>query len=175
MNIIDEFFPLRLRLYEKRRAAQLAQLEFDASISRNKIKFIEDVTSGRLKLFESSSNGGSGAIPREVITQNMISRGFEAEDTLVAKREAALGKILGESYTSSVNSVVSKRPFDYLLDMAIQSLSAERRDALLQQTEKIDGKWQQVKQQSAQDLWVQELDVLQEALDRNYREDSIKY
>lgn len=171
-QVLDEFFPIRLALYEKRRSVQLAQLEYESAVSRNKARFIEETTAGKLQLFEP----GRGAVSRDVISTHLADHGFEPEDVLVRKREEAVAALMGTSSEPfQLHAASGKRGYDYLLDMPIHSLSSERRDALLQQKQKIDGKLQLVRRQTAKDLWSHELTSLGDTLAKHYRSDTIKY
>ena len=154
LAVLQEYFPLRLSLYEKRREALLARLDREWRRMDNKVRFILSVVDGSLVV----SNRKKAELLQELARQ-----GYE----LFAPGATAAGEEGGEG---GVEPGELGRGYDYLLSMKIWSLTLERVDDLRGQLAEKASELEALRGMTAADLWEADMDVLEERLDE-YEED----
>ena len=152
LAVLQEYFPMRLSLYETRREALLARLDREWRRMDNKVRFILSVVNGSLVV----SNRKKAELLQELARQ-----GYE----LFAPGTTAAGEEGGEGEPGELG-----RGYDYLLSMKIWSLTLERVEDLREQLAEKASELEALRGMTAADLWEQDLDVLEERLDE-YEED----
>jgi DNA topoisomerase-2 len=163
-EIADEFFPSRLELYNDRKSVLESNMEYSASLMRNKARFIEAVSADEIDLLR-------GRKSKEATTELLEEMGFAKQSELnaiqmnntVQRRRSALstGHISDESTAQEDAPKDSTKEYDYLLSLPLSSLTAERIDALKDDASKTDAKLDAIKNTSASDLWREDLDKLE--------------
>ena len=152
LAVLQEYFPLRLSLYEARREALLARLDREWRRMDNKVRFILSVVDGSLVV----SNRKKAELLQELARQ-----GYE----LFAPGATAAGEEGGEGEPGELG-----RGYDYLLSMKIWSLTMERVEDLREQLAEKASELEALRGMTAADLWEQDMDVLEQRLDE-YEED----
>jgi DNA topoisomerase II len=143
-DILKEYFPLRVACYERRKAYQLQKLERDHEILVNKVKFIRLVISDELVLRK---------VKKAVILKKLVEHGLKSmtelaailkENPAVIAREqerrqarAAAGEeeAKEDPEDEDQETEIKAVDYDYLLGMALWSLSEERVAALIRDME----------------------------------------
>lgn len=161
-GIADAFFPTRLELYRDRKSVLQSEMTHDATVLRNKARFITSVTSGEIDLV-------SGRKTRDAIVGALHDLKFESASALkiiknnnsVAekRRQKLIDDEIAEADVISPNA-----EFDYLLNMPLSSLTTERIDALHREASQRDKELAQLVGTSPEDLWRHDLDVLADKL-----------
>lgn len=161
--IADDFFPVRLKLYEDRKSVLESEMSYCALISRNKAKFIQTVTAGGIDLM-------SGRRSKTETAGKLEELGFAQSSELKAVRndnEHYRRKKISTSTESEdsegdgiVESSDGSGEYDYLLNMPLSSLTKEKISALQQDAAKKEEELEVTKATTAADLWRQDLDKL---------------
>lgn len=161
-EIADAFFPIRLDLYADRKSVLESNMEYSATLMRNKAKFIEAVSAEEIDLLR-------GRKSREATNALLDEMGFSTHSELDAiKMNNTVAKRRSETDANSEGSLVDEdtqkdltKEYDYLLNMPLSSLTSEKIESLKDEASKTDSKLEQIKNTSASDLWMDDLDKLE--------------
>jgi DNA topoisomerase-2 len=160
-SIADEFFPVRLRLYQDRKSVLQSEMNHAAATFRNKARFIEAVTSGEIELV-------SGQKSKMETVAQLVSLGYTSSNDLKAirndndvwrrNRKGIENIVIDED---EVPDTPSLGEYDYLLNMPLSSLTAEKIQDLRSEANKKDEEQANIKATTAEDLWREDLDRLE--------------
>ena len=135
-EILLEFFELRLMYYERRRVSLLQDAEWEHARASNKIRFIRAVIDGSLVI----SNKKRAAVEAE-----LEARGFERMAKKGAKAEEADGAAAADGdegaeggadgAEGAKGGAAKGASYDYLLSMALWSLTYEKVAALQEEAD----------------------------------------
>jgi len=103
-KVIDDFMPVRLDTYHKRKQAQVEALEGTVNILENKARFVDSIATGSIDL----------SWPVTQLEDHLRNEGYFGKQTAA------------EAAASVDDEDVSGTNFKYLLDMPLSSLSADR-------------------------------------------------
>ncbi|XP_052301590.1 DNA topoisomerase 2 isoform X2 [Populus trichocarpa] len=155
-QILEEFFHLRLEYYERRKKVLLENLEFELLKLENKVRFILGVVRGeiivnnrkRADLFLELHQKGFTPIPKKskAVVAGATDDKDEAEDSLEV-------------------SGVRASDYDYLLSMAIGTLTLEKVQQLCADHDKLNGEVDNLRKTTPIVLWVKDLEALEMQLD----------
>lgn len=135
-EIAIEHAEIRHAAYIQRKSCLEKDLSIAEKIARNKCRFIHDITSGKMSIINSE----------ELLLNDILSQqGYDSMDSIVG-------------------STSGSRPFAYLLDMPIHSLTQEKIASLDNIAEKTKKELSVIQSQSSSDLWLEDL----KQLDRQY-------
>lgn len=161
-EILTEFFEVRLKYYQIRKDFLVKKIEKDWKILENKVRFILAVIKGDLvvsnrkkkDLLKDLDDQGFDRIPKEkkakVHETEILAEGEEVDD----EEEVVVEK---EDDKSS--------DFDYLLSMAIWSLTMERVNKLKKDLELKKAELDAMKALLPEDIWRKDLDAFENAWD----------
>jgi len=157
-DIADAFFPVRLSLYEDRKAVLQSKMEHTAQMTKNKARFIEMVSAGQIDLV-------GGRVSKSDTTNILRDHGFSTSselDSIKNKRPIRKG---GPDFEDNLEDPVddsseNDSDFDYLLRMPLASLTAEKVDELTREAAKTEAELQDVVQATSADLWRADLEKL---------------
>jgi DNA topoisomerase II len=163
-EIADDFFLVRMKLYEDRKSGMESEMQYLALLARNKAKFIQAVTSNEIDLL-------SGRKSKQETVQKMQVLGFSTNTDLKVVRNdnepfrrnefLATGSIVaGNEEVVDSGSIDNFDEFDYLLNMPLSSLTAEKVLGLQQEALIKDKELEVTKGTTPTDLWRQDLDKL---------------
>lgn len=160
-DIVEAYFPIRLSLYEDRKSVLESEATYAAALYRNKAKFIEHVTQGKIDLI-------SGTKTRAAMTKELHNEGFATHADLISLRNnnSVFRRMTGRSGEHAVDvpeddfEEHDTTGYDYLLNMPLSSLSAEKIASLVQDAAGKDKELAAAKSTSATDLWSADLDKL---------------
>ncbi|KAL3807364.1 hypothetical protein ACHAXA_001702 [Cyclostephanos tholiformis] len=153
-EIADSFFPIRLKLYGDRKLLLECNMEYLATVMRNKSMFIEAVSTDRVNLL-------GGRKSKEATIALLEEMGFSKHSELNAiktKYSAVNRPRAAES--DDKGSHDSPTEFDYLLSMPLSSLTMEKLEALNEEAQKAEAKLNEIRNSSKEDLWNADLDKL---------------
>ncbi|KAH7570640.1 hypothetical protein ACOSQ2_019276 [Xanthoceras sorbifolium] len=162
-QILEDFFHLRLEFYVKRKRVQLENLELDLLKLENKVRFILGVVSGEIIV----NNRKKADLFLE-----LRQKGFTPFPKNSKSVEAAIAGAIDETEDTeenaeavSSNGVVKAGDYDYLLSMAIASLTLEKVQELLADRDKLNNEVDDLRKATPESLWAKDLDALEMQLD----------
>ncbi|XP_042857446.1 DNA topoisomerase 2-alpha-like isoform X2 [Penaeus japonicus] len=166
-EILREFFDLRLKYYVKRKQYLVGMIQAEASKLSNQARFILEKCDGRLVIENKKK--------KEMIAE-LQRKGFDSDPVKAWKRvqdrEAALEEEEGLHSDSDHEEVDLKGPdYDYLLGMAMWSLTKERKDELLKKRDEKTQELEELKKKSPENLWLTDLDEFLKKLDEVEQEE----
>ncbi|XP_038974184.1 DNA topoisomerase 2-like [Phoenix dactylifera] len=168
-QILEDFFHLRLEFYGKRKKALLDNLELDLLKLDNKVRFILGVVRGeiivnnrkRADLFLELQQKGFAPFPKK-------SKGIDA-----AIAGATVEEDGNEESPEVVNGGGAKATdYEYLLSMAIGTLTWEKVQELCAERKKLEDEVEELRKSSPRDLWTRDLDAFERELDEQERKDA---
>ncbi|KAL8496050.1 hypothetical protein ACS0TY_019960 [Phlomoides rotata] len=160
-QILEEFFHLRLEFYDKRKKAMLAIKENDMLKCDNKYRFILCVVEGSIIV----SNRKKADLCIE-----LKEKGFTP---FPAKKNASDVNIAGatddteeteDSTEVKIGKGVSSTDYDYLLSLAIGTLTIEKLQELREERDKLVQQVEELKHSTVKSLWLKDLDELEKKL-----------
>ena len=191
----DDYLPIRMDAYKKRKENLLKKISLEEAMSRNKCRFINEILSGNLDMLRV---GGGGAVAEGDLVTSLKSRGYlcSAEmKQLYGPSISSIGanKLLtgntedfdGIDSSADADAVdidqkgimkiadgssysSSRSSYAYLLDLPIRSLTDVRSASLLRDAELAKQKLDTLKCRSESDLWLADLDSLVTTYNQQY-------
>ncbi|KAH6633212.1 DNA topoisomerase [Boeremia exigua] len=155
LDIIEEFYHVRLRYYEKRKAHQLDVLQKELTKLSNQAKFIKMIIDGKLVVSKKK---------KAVLVQELKKLGFTPFPKVdAAKKEGELEDAQDDDEESEDTDLeVNANDYDYLLGMAIWSLTQERVEKLMKQIGDKEEEVDALIKLMPKDLWNIDLDAFVE-------------
>lgn len=164
-DIADAFFPIRLGLYADRKSVLESNMEYYTTLMRNKARFIEAVSTNDIDLLRGKkSKDATIALLDEMKFVKQSDLEVIKSNNTVAKRRTSSAVVPTEETERSPNTLDPSKEYDYLLSMPLSSLTAEKIEALNKEAVKMDMKMEELKNISAEDLWKEDLDMLESHL-----------
>ncbi|MCL7048730.1 hypothetical protein MKW94_004884 [Papaver nudicaule] len=168
-QILEDFCGIRLEFYIKRKKVLLENLELDLKKLDNKVRFIlgvvkrEIIVSNRkrVELFLELHQKGFDAFPKKA-KDGESSKPEDAEEN---EENEASSELLG-------SKGVRAQDYEYLLSMAIGSLTLEKVQELCNEREKLVGEVAELKCATEKSLWMKDLESLEKKLDEQDANDS---
>jgi DNA topoisomerase-2 len=157
-SIADAFFPLRLALYHDRKSVLESEMNYDAAVLRNKAQFIRAVTAGEVDLMSGKKTKGqtTASLQDLGLTRSTDLKAIRDNNALAKRRLVEEGDIDG----ITENNVPLSSEYDYLLNMPLSSLTAEKIADLQKEALKKEQDFEQLQNTSPEDLWRTDLDKL---------------
>ncbi len=137
-EIMRDYFTVRLELYQARKTHQLGILEHQLKLISFKVKFILMVVEKKLEVNNKKRT--------------------EIEEKLEKLKFPKLGRSKDDPKVS----------YDYLLSMPIYNLTYEKIEELKKQQEDKESEYEDLNAKSPQDIWADELDVLEAEYNKWY-------
>lgn len=154
-DLMREFYGTRMVLYAKRKASLLARMSSEWERLDNKVRFILEVIEGTLVV----SNR-----PKAALLAELQERGYAMVDPSAKKAaDDAADGILEDDEDAKV--LTPSRGYHYLLSLPLWSLTAEKVDELRGELEEKEAALAKLRGTDPKDLWRQDLDALEVALD----------
>jgi len=160
LEILKDFFDLRLTYYDKRKEALKKKLMEELKKLTNQMKFILAVVNGELKIMKR---------PRKDICRDMLKMGFDRIYPKLKKtdnaKEEAKEKFVQEAGQDSLS-----QGYNYLLKMPIYSLTLEKVEEIkTKRAEKLE-ELDILCKTPIQDIWLKDLDNFEKALEEHEKE-----
>eukprot|EP00930_Biecheleria_cincta_P023601 TRINITY_DN17030_c0_g1_i2.p1 TRINITY_DN17030_c0_g1~~TRINITY_DN17030_c0_g1_i2.p1 ORF type:complete len:1542 (+),score=490.15 TRINITY_DN17030_c0_g1_i2:59-4684(+) len=151
-DVITAFVPIRLEVYEKRKAYQIAKLEKELAIITNKLRFIEAVITDRLDVEKRKT---------KELCADMRKLGIQHMCQILGKMPVKLGS----------EEEAGPEGFKYLLSMKMWSLTENKVEALRKLHADRTADLEALRGTSLEEIWERDLQRLEEALDACDEED----
>ncbi|KZT51053.1 type II DNA topoisomerase [Calocera cornea HHB12733] len=159
-ELIEDFCPLRLKYYQKRKDYLANLLMTDLEKLNNQARFVKMIIDRELVVSNRK---------KAVIVAELRKKDFKPFPKVVkAKEEGETEDVVEEEEEEEQGSASD---YDYLLGMAIHSLTEERINRLLQDCDRKEGELKELLKLSAQDLWNRDLDIFLEHWETLLEED----
>ncbi|OAP56438.1 DNA topoisomerase 2 [Fonsecaea erecta] len=143
--IMDEFYSYRLQLYAKRKEWLLQEMQKDLRRLTNQARFIQMIIDGKLIISKKR---------KAVLIAELQKLGFDAfPKTLDAAKEGETEPVVEDDEDS-----VDASAYDYLLGMALWSLTQERVERLQRQIGDKEEEIDALMKKTKEDLWKHDLD-----------------
>ncbi|KAE8670742.1 DNA topoisomerase 2 [Hibiscus syriacus] len=164
-EILEEFFHLRLEFYVKRRKHVLDTLELELLKMDNKVRFILDVVKGdiivnnrkRADLFLELKEKGFTPFPKKKkVVEIAVAGDIDGEEP-------------EDNFEASAAAIESD--YDYLLSMAIGTLTLEKVRELIADKDKLQHEVEYWRKSTPKTLWLNDLDELEKQLDEQDKAD----
>ncbi|BCR82677.1 DNA topoisomerase 2 [Aspergillus chevalieri] len=151
-DILKEFYTIRLKYYERRKQYQLNEMQRELDKLTNQARFVQMIIDGELVVSKKKKN---------VLIGELKSRGFKpfpkvAEAVKAGEAEPVVEEEEEEEDAGDVE--VASNAYDYLLGMAIWSLTQERVDKLRKQIGEKEMEIDDLIKLSKEDIWKRDLD-----------------
>ncbi|KAI3643553.1 hypothetical protein MP228_013108 [Amoeboaphelidium protococcarum] len=143
LEILQEFYHLRLQFYQKRKEFLADQLTQDWTVLDNKVRFIMEIIQGKLVVQNRKKNDIIAELQKRDY-KPMPKTGKKAADDNADDSEDESGPSMAGSY-------------DYLLSMAIWSLTAEKVTKLKEDRAKKQQELDELLATGVKDLWIRDL------------------
>eukprot|EP00931_Biecheleriopsis_adriatica_P072603 TRINITY_DN46_c1_g1_i1.p1 TRINITY_DN46_c1_g1~~TRINITY_DN46_c1_g1_i1.p1 ORF type:complete len:1267 (-),score=369.54 TRINITY_DN46_c1_g1_i1:40-3531(-) len=180
LDILNDFYHVRLGLYDKRKAWLLKRLTRECEVLSAKARFVKLVIDGKLVIrrrkitdlaqdlrkhgFKAISElkGDGGDKDEEKGEDGEEEEDDEDENEEEDAQEDGQG---GGSSSSESATKKAVRDFEYLVGMPISTLTAEKVAELMKQHEQKVAELDALKKKKITDMWLEELAALEKALD----------
>lgn len=173
LQILQEFFDLRLNYYDKRKKYLEGMLEAEALRLSNQARFILEKCDGSLTVENKKKKNMIAELQRKNFDPDPVKKWKSVQ----AKAEAAMLEIQMDSESDSdLEEDAKDADFDYLLGMAMWSLTQEKKDELLRKKEEKHKELEKLRGTSKEQLWRNDLAEFLEKLDEveaKEREDAL--
>jgi DNA topoisomerase-2 len=168
-EILEEFAQLRLATYKKRKAYLVAKLRRESALLSAKARFIRMVISGKLEIKKRK---------KDAIISDLKKHGFNTlwdlyvatseEDVDMGDDDGGEGAAAAaeEALSSISKTGRGERGYDYLLGMALWSLTLERVEDAEQKMREKAAEVERLRLVAVEEFWEKELNSILDALDR---------
>jgi DNA topoisomerase-2 len=161
-EIADSYFPIRLKLYGDRKSLLECNMEYTATKIRNKARFIEAISAGKINLLRGRKSKDATIALLEEMDFSKHSDLDAIKTKYAAGRRTPAAVDSSELATSGEGSSNdSTKEFDYLLNMPLSSLTLNKIDELNEDARKTEANLDDIKNSSKEDLWNADLDKLE--------------
>ncbi|KKK13485.1 DNA topoisomerase 2 [Aspergillus rambellii] len=153
-DIMKEFFAVRLKYYERRKQYQLSQLQKELDKLSNQARFVQMIIDGELVVSKKK---------KQVLVLELKEKGFRPFPKVAdAVKAGETEKVVEESEAEAVEDAEGtddlSTAYDYLLGMAIWSLTQERVEKLRRQIGEKELEVDVLIKLSKEDIWTKDLD-----------------
>ncbi|CAH2302238.1 DNA topoisomerase 2-alpha [Pelobates cultripes] len=158
MDILKEFYELRLRYYGLRKDWLVGMLTAEASKLTNQARFILEKIEGKIVIENK---------PKKELIQILIQRGYDSDPVKAWKatqEKEQTGELIEENEEENTDEKSSGPDFNYLLNMPLWFLTKEKKDELCKQRDTKVTELQNLKKKSPPDLWKDDLAAFVEEL-----------
>ncbi|MCJ1477402.1 DNA topoisomerase 2 [Lambiella insularis] len=149
-DILKEFYGVRIKFYEKRKEWQLSEMNKDLEKLTNQARFIQMIIDGKLVVSKKK---------KKDLVVELKQKNFKPfPKTIDASKEGENEPVLENEEDSDESVETEASAYDYLLGMAIWSLTQERVAKLLKQIGDKEVEIDILIKLSKEDLWKKDLD-----------------
>jgi DNA topoisomerase-2 len=148
VEIIKEWAETRILKYFERKNYQLKNLEKEAKILNNKMRFILDVIDGNIKIM----NKKLTEVTLRLIELKYTPITDEVEETESTERDEP---------SENIDVEINHKHYNYLLKMPISQLTYDRKVILEKEYNELDEKLRNLRNTNIEDLWLSDLTELE--------------
>jgi len=158
LDILEEFYQARLEMYQKRRRHMLDAMQNELEKLSNQARFVQMIIDSKLVVSKKK---------KAVLVAELDKHNFKRIPKVIdAKKEGEFEPVVDEGNedesADDVETAAGANDFDYLLGMAIWSLTQERVEKLRKQIGDKELEINVLTEKSPKDLWMADLDDLLE-------------
>eukprot|EP01138_Halocafeteria_seosinensis_P002232 gb/GECG01002284.1/.p1 GENE.gb/GECG01002284.1/~~gb/GECG01002284.1/.p1 ORF type:complete len:1313 (+),score=209.12 gb/GECG01002284.1/:1-3939(+) len=171
LEIVDEFFDVRLDLYRRRRRRLIRMYQAEARKASSKQKFIRDIINGDLKIAKRNQADilQDMANAEYVNSVHLAKQMAEEEFNDGIQSHQALGS---SQLPEDEEGNISKKGYEYLLNLPFMQLTQESINKAQAEEQKLTQQLQQIEKSTPEQLWIDELRQLREELLKDHSYDS---
>jgi DNA topoisomerase-2 len=164
IEIIKEWSETRILKYFERKNYQIKNLEKEAKVLSNKMRFILDVIAGNIKIMNKKLNE---------ITTRLIELNYPPINTGSDESSKELGEAAGagadeaDDADEAGDADINYKHFNYLLKMHISQLTYDRKVILEREYNELDERLRNLKNTNIEDLWLNDLNELEKEWDEH--------
>lgn len=165
LDILEEFYGVRLIYYQKRKKFMLDEMQKELDKFTNQARFVRMIIDGKLVVSKKK---------KSVLVAELDTHNFKRIPKIVdAKKQGEFEAVVEQDDDESddVETAAGANDFDYLLGMAIWSLTEERVDKLNRQIGDKELEIDTLGSKTPKDLWETDLDGLVEEWETQLAED----
>ncbi|GAB7337928.1 hypothetical protein MBLNU457_4312t1 [Dothideomycetes sp. NU457] len=153
LDIMEEFYHIRLDFYGKRKSYLLNEMNRELERLTNQARFVQMIIDNKLVVSKKK---------KSVLVAELQKLGFARFPKLAdARKEGEFEKVVEEGNEETEEDVeIGANDYDYLLGMAIWSLTQERVERLRKQIGDREEEIDTLTKKSPKDLWCEDLDDL---------------
>ncbi|XP_075703179.1 DNA topoisomerase 2-alpha isoform X1 [Rhinoderma darwinii] len=158
LQILREFYELRLRYYGLRKEWLVGMLTAESSRLSNQARFILEKIEGKVVIENK---------PKKELIQMLVQRGYDSDPVKAWKQtqeKEEAGELIEEE--TETEAVTTGPDYNYLLNMPMWYLTKEKKDELCKQRDAKIAELQDLQRKSPPDLWKADLAAFVEELDR---------
>lgn len=157
LEVLEEFYSIRLDFYDRRKTSMLAKLQDQIKTLSNKTRFILSVIDGTLVV--------SNRKKQDILDQ-LVQDGYDIilASSKKSKKQSNDDDNSGDELDETADVNLSAG-YDYLLSMKIMSLTKERVEKLRAELQDREQEFRDLEAKSVQELWLADLDNLDKVLD----------
>jgi DNA topoisomerase-2 len=158
VEIIKEWSETRILKYFERKNYQIKNLEKEAKVLSNKMRFILDVIAGNIKIMNKKL---------KEITARLIELNYPPINTGSDEPSKELGEAGGaaddadEAGEVAGDADINYKHYNYLLKMPISQLTYDRKVILEREYNELDERLRNLKNTNIEDLWLNDLNELE--------------
>jgi DNA topoisomerase II len=161
VEIIKEWSETRILKYFERKNYQIKNLEKEAKVLSNKMRFILDVIAGNIKIMNKKL---------KEITARLIELNYPPINTGSDEPSKELGEAAGaggaggaadEAGEVAGDADINYKHYNYLLKMPISQLTYDRKVILEREYNELDERLRNLKNTNIEDLWLNDLNELE--------------
>lgn len=159
-EILREFFDVRFALYERRKEYMIGVLEAESLKLKNQARFILEKIENKIRVENKK---------RVEMINTLQERGYDSDPVKAwnASQKTTEEEKANNSDAESEETTSTSGPdYDYLLGMTMWSLTRERKEDLLRKRDEKIQELEDLKGKSPSDLWLKDLEVFVEELDK---------
>lgn len=159
MEILAEFFKVRLEYYEKRKDYLERMLGAESAKLDNMARFIVEKIEGKIKVEN---------MKRDALVKLLAEKGYQSDPVRQWKERMAKerGAIFQENLEPDESSADAGSDFNYLLSMPIWNLTLEKKEEILKQQKQKNADLKLIKSKSVEQLWLDDLSEFKESLEK---------
>ncbi|EME46718.1 hypothetical protein DOTSEDRAFT_87208 [Dothistroma septosporum NZE10] len=157
LDIMEEFYNVRLQKYDQRKMYLLSEMERELRKFTNQARFISMIIKGELVVSKKK---------KAVLVAELQKLNFDRFPKVIdAKKQGEFEAVIEEDNDESddADTAAGASDYDYLLGMAIWSLTQERVEKLNRQIGDKENEITELTAKSSKDLWRTDLAALEEA------------
>ncbi|KAH8689414.1 DNA topoisomerase II [Talaromyces proteolyticus] len=150
MDILKEFFTIRLKFYERRKQHQLSELQKELDRFTNQARFVQMIIDGKLVISKKK---------KSVLITELKEKGFKAFPKVAqAVKAGETAEVVEEDGSEEAEAEIDSSAYDYLLGMPIWSLTQERVEKLLRQIGDKEMEIDDLIKLTKEEIWRRDLD-----------------
>ncbi|XP_022098408.1 DNA topoisomerase 2-alpha-like isoform X2 [Acanthaster planci] len=167
LEILKDFYAVRLALYQRRKDYQEGMLEAEASRLNNQARFIMEKIEGTVVIENKKKKEMISTLVHRGYDSDPVKIWKEAQNKLQAEEEVTGPSEAEDDALSEVSTASSSAgpDFNYLLGMPLWSLTRERKDDLLKNRDNKCKELAELRRKSPTMLWKEDLEAFEQQLE----------